>query len=46
MSLLEGVLFDHTHGTRAHASSGSATARIDEIRSTVGLRLDALCARR
>lgn len=45
VTLLEGVLFDRTHGTRAHASSGSVTVRVDEIRSTVGLWLDALCAR-
>ncbi|BDB60207.1 MULTISPECIES: TetR/AcrR family transcriptional regulator [Rhodococcus] len=42
--LLEGVLFDRTHGTRAHTSPDSGRAWVDEIRSTVGLWLDALCA--
>lgn len=44
LTLLEGVLFDRTHGTRAHTSSDSDTAWVDEIRSTVGRWLDTLCA--
>ncbi len=44
VTLLEGILFDRTHGLRAHTSSGPGTAWVDEIRSSVGLWLDALCA--
>ena len=44
VTLLEGVLFDRTHGARAHTSSDSDTAWVDEISSTVGRWLDALCA--
>lgn len=44
VTLLEGILFDRTHGTRAHTSPNSDMAWVDEIRSTVGLWLDALCA--
>ncbi|AOD22825.1 TetR family transcriptional regulator [Rhodococcus sp. p52] len=44
VTVLEGVLFDRTHGARAHTSSDSDTACVDEIRSAVALWLDALCA--
>lgn len=46
VTLLEGLLFDHTHGSRASLSGGARTSRLDDIRSTVDLWIDTLRTKR
>ncbi|WP_241384296.1 TetR/AcrR family transcriptional regulator [Rhodococcus sp. CH91] len=46
VTLLEGVVFDYTHGTRAHTSSGPRASRSEDIRSIVGRWIDTLRATR
>lgn len=46
IALSEGLLFDHTHGIRAHDDSSTATRRQCDMQEAIALWLRALCTPR